>query len=417
MAGFERRLRATTMFYGAVGATFLSMSAYAGDPILYSAKPITDYAPGVDGFNGKVEPLGGTLANRSIAGNQGALSFPLGGPLGVQIDAAFGSFDNRGFGHIAGHLFARNPGQGLIGLYASHTFWDQFGGLHVSQVAGEGEFYSGRWTLQGIAGAEFGNSAFSTTTSTSIIAPGPLSPGFPFRGTPGVATTNTFTDMYGVRTRFFDQINVKYYLTDNWVGYVGHRYLGGKNALALGSEYAFPLANRFEVSAFVEARVGEGDFHGIWGGLKFYFGQHDKPLIARHRQDDPNIWGVDSLFSIVNSQSQSGSSSSSQFCGPGATMRGGSCEASIFSDVRLKRDIVFLERLDNGVGIYRYRYLWSDTVYVGVMAQEVAAIVPDAVVRGVDGYFRVIYARLGLRMMTWDEWTKPQAPTGPALAA
>jgi hypothetical protein len=326
---FGGQLRSTTMLCGMVGAAFLtlSVSAYAGDPLAYSAKPITDYMPGVDGFNGKVEPLGGTIANRSIAGTQGALSFPLGGPLGVQIDAAFGSFDNQGFGNIAGHLFWRNPGKGLFGVYASHTYWDQFGGLRVSQVAGEGEFYSGRWTLQGIAGVEFGNSQFSSTTSTSIIAPGPLSPRLPFRGTAGVATTNSFVDMYDVRTRFFDQINLKYYLTDNWVGYAGHRYLGGKNALALGSEYAIPLANHVEVSAFVEARVGEGDFHGIWGGLKLYFGQHDKPLIARHRQDDPNIWGVDSLFSIVNSLTHPNSSSSSLFCTPPARLSRGSCEA------------------------------------------------------------------------------------------
>jgi hypothetical protein len=321
---FGGQLRSTTMLYGVVGAAFLtlSVSAYAGDPLAYSAKPITDYMPGVDGFNGKVEPFGGTIAKRSIAGSQGALSFPLGGPLGLQIDAAFGSFDNRGFGNIAGHLFWRNPGQGLIGLYTSHTLWDQFGGAYVGQVAGEGEFYSGHWTLQGIAGVEFGNSASNTFSTNSIVAPGPG----PF-GVPGIATTSTMTSVFDVRTRFFDQINVKYYLTDNWVGYVGHRYLGGKNALALGSEYAIPLANHAEVSAFVEARVGEGDFHGVWGGLKFYFGQHDKPLIARHRQDDPNIWSADSLFSIVNSLTHSSSSSSSQFCNPPATLRGGSCEA------------------------------------------------------------------------------------------
>jgi hypothetical protein len=34
----------------------------------------------------------------------------------------------------------------------------------------------------------------------------------------------------------------------------------------------------------------------------------------------------------------------------------------------------------------------------------VAAVRPDAVVRGGDGYLRVDYARLGLRFQTWDEW-------------
>lgn len=74
------------------------------------------------------------------------------------------------------------------------------------------------------------------------------------------------------------------------------------------------------------------------------------------------------------------------------------------SDIRLKRDILEVARLDNGLGLYRYRYLWSDEVYVGVMAQEVASIVPVAAVSGPDGYLRVNYGRLGMRLQTWDEW-------------
>ena len=75
------------------------------------------------------------------------------------------------------------------------------------------------------------------------------------------------------------------------------------------------------------------------------------------------------------------------------------------SDVRLKRDIVLIGRLDDGLGLYRYRYLWSDTVYVGVMAQEVALIHPDAIVRSpLDGFLRVNYTRLGLHLMTLPEW-------------
>ncbi len=38
------------------------------------------------------------------------------------------------------------------------------------------------------------------------------------------------------------------------------------------------------------------------------------------------------------------------------------------------------------------------------MAQEVQSVMPQAVVRGNDGYLRVDYARLGMRMKTWSEW-------------
>jgi hypothetical protein len=63
-----------------------------------------------------------------------------------------------------------------------------------------------------------------------------------------------------------------------------------------------------------------------------------------------------------------------------------------------------LGHLHNGLGFYRFSYNGSDKTYVGVMAQEVQAVLPEAVVRGGDGYLRVYYDRLGLRMQTWDEW-------------
>jgi len=75
------------------------------------------------------------------------------------------------------------------------------------------------------------------------------------------------------------------------------------------------------------------------------------------------------------------------------------------SDIRLKEDIVPLGRLDNGIGVYRFRYRGADhTAYVGVMAQDVQTIAPDAVSRGRDGYLLVDYDRLGLRFLTWEEW-------------
>ncbi|MBI5321029.1 hypothetical protein [Bradyrhizobium sp.] len=332
MSGFERRGRwtATTMLYGVVGASFLSTCAWAGpnDFQWLSPVPVSSYAPAVDGVNARTEPFGGRIANRSIVGNQGAVTFPISGSLGAQIDAAFGSLDRRGFGNLAGHFFWRNPNQALFGFYASHTRWDQFGGAHVNQAAAEGEFYSGRFTVQGIAGIEWGNRASSASTLTSITPPGP--PNFPFGYPAGIATTSSYLSAFDVKTRFFDQINFKYYFTDNALGYVGHRYLGGKHALALGGEYAFPI-DRVMISAFVEARVGESNFNGVWGGLKFYFNGKNKPLLARHRQDDPNIWSADTLFSITNSATSSSSSSSTTFCNPGDFLISpGTCESGSF---------------------------------------------------------------------------------------
>jgi hypothetical protein len=76
----------------------------------------------------------------------------------------------------------------------------------------------------------------------------------------------------------------------------------------------------------------------------------------------------------------------------------------------LKRDLGEVDRLDNGLRLYRYRYVWSDEAYVGVVAQEVERIAPDAVVRGSDGFLRVDYGRLGLRLMTFDDWIQSSGP-------
>jgi hypothetical protein len=74
------------------------------------------------------------------------------------------------------------------------------------------------------------------------------------------------------------------------------------------------------------------------------------------------------------------------------------------SDIRLKHDIALLGRLDNGLGFYRFAYNGSDKAYVGVMAQEVQTVEPEAVVRGRDGYFKVFYDKLGLKLQTYDQW-------------
>src|SRR5262245_2723213 len=89
--------------------------------------------------------------------------------------------------------------------------------------------------------------------------------------------------------------------------------------------------------------------------------------------------------------------------------------AFIVSDVRLKRDITPIAKLENGLRLYRYRYAWSDTLYVGVLAQEVLEVAPSAVLRGSDGYLRVNYARLGLRMQLWEEWIVSHSNVGAGL--
>jgi hypothetical protein len=74
------------------------------------------------------------------------------------------------------------------------------------------------------------------------------------------------------------------------------------------------------------------------------------------------------------------------------------------SDIRLKHDVVLIGHLENGLGFYRFAYNGSEKAYVGVMAQEVQSVEPDAVVVGRDGYLRVFYDKLGLTLQTYDQW-------------
>jgi hypothetical protein len=74
------------------------------------------------------------------------------------------------------------------------------------------------------------------------------------------------------------------------------------------------------------------------------------------------------------------------------------------SDIALKHDIVLLGYLANGLGYYSFSYLGSHKAYVGVMAQEVESVMPQAVTRGSDGYLRVYYEKLGLKFRSYRDW-------------
>jgi hypothetical protein len=88
------------------------------------------------------------------------------------------------------------------------------------------------------------------------------------------------------------------------------------------------------------------------------------------------------------------------------------------SDIALKHDVVLLGHLANGLGYYRFSYIGSSKPYVGVIAQEVQSLVPEAVTRGPDGYLRVHYEQLGLKLRSYTDWLARGAriPTPPEVA-
>ena len=79
------------------------------------------------------------------------------------------------------------------------------------------------------------------------------------------------------------------------------------------------------------------------------------------------------------------------------------------SDRRLKTDIVALGETEDGVKLYSWKYKSDQvTTWVGVMAQDLEATHPEALVTGADGFYRVNYSDLGVQMMTLEQWNARQ---------
>lgn len=68
--------------------------------------------------------------------------------------------------------------------------------------------------------------------------------------------------------------------------------------------------------------------------------------------------------------------------------------AALFSDRRLKENIERVGTRPDGLGVYQYNYVWSPERRVGVMADEVLHVKPEAVIPHESGFFMVDYGRL-----------------------
>jgi len=64
------------------------------------------------------------------------------------------------------------------------------------------------------------------------------------------------------------------------------------------------------------------------------------------------------------------------------------------SDIRLKTNIVKLGVRADGLGVYAFDYVWGGPRNIGLMAQEVMHVYPDAVMTDGQGYLMVDYAKV-----------------------
>jgi outer membrane immunogenic protein len=302
--------------------------------------------------------------------------------LPAPLNPAFGSNAANASSWLAGAHAGYNWQQGTLvygfetDLQGTNLNSSMSGGLtHSSPIAPPGDFAStsasinyygtlrGRlgvttvqWMFFGTAGAAYGNVDLSSTFRTLGL--------------------QTLSQTSEPRIGWVAGAGVEYLLKPNVMLTFGYQYvdLGRVGISSTTTGFRGPFA-----VTLGQAASDHAQFQAVTVGMSWRFAPNGSPSPwagGYAGGQAGGAWG--------NNASALYTSSSSQIIN--------------VSDVRLKRDIVLVGRRGDGLGIYRFRYLWSETVYVGVMAQEVALLHPDAVVRDdLTGYMAVNYTRLGLQ--------------------
>lgn len=242
-----------------VFSTPLAFGAKAADLVLYSPEPIADQdvgltLPAVSGINGKIELSGGLLrvppTNYGHVRLNGSLSLPVTDRFGVQGD--LGIYNTpTGLG-VSGavHAFTRDPSQYLLGVTGAFV---RVPGATLLGVGPEAELYMGDWTIEAWA---------------------------------GVANLNYDDVLLADVTGIYAIADLAYYATPDLRFSIGASHVLGYNQLRLGAEYQI---TNFDIpfSLTADGRFGQDGAIVATVGLKHYFGDPDKSLIDRHRQDDP----------------------------------------------------------------------------------------------------------------------------------
>lgn len=108
----------------------------------------------------------------------------------------------------------------------------------------------------------------------------------------------------------------------------------------------------------------------------------------------PTIPTVDYAGLVNQNYAQQVANSQAQFQSQQSMMGGlfGLGSAFLMSDRRVKTDIRKVGTLDNGLPVYLYRYKFGGPMHIGVMAQDVEQVKPEAVV-DIGGIKHVDYAQ------------------------
>jgi hypothetical protein len=124
-------------------------------------------------------------------------------------------------------------------------------------------------------------------------------------------------------------------------------------------------------------------------GSLFGMGTPQQAQLAQVGMDSPDLQGA--IYANYNARQQANQAMNANIFGLlGAGAQAGGM-AYGRSDRRLKRDVVQIGEHETGLPIYLFRYIDTGEQAIGFMADEVAAIRPDAVRIRPDGYAEVNY--------------------------
>jgi hypothetical protein len=202
--------------------------------------PSLALADAVSQVNGKAEGVVASVDGDSAFMALGSATVPLHPQLGAQVDAAFGKLDSENLLGVGLHLFTRDPQQYLLGGVVSYTENNDF---DMYRYGVEGEYYYGPYTLSAVVGQQNGD----------------------------------------VDSNGYGAIDFSWYPNDEFMVQAGVSFADSDDTKGhVGGEYMFQP----NLAGFADLAIGNEDYEHALAGVRYYFGAM-KPLLQKHREDDP----------------------------------------------------------------------------------------------------------------------------------
>jgi hypothetical protein len=237
---------------------------------LCAAAPALAQEAGGSPALGGQNDAGARFDGRTLDGKESSLDFALGDGFGLRLGGLLdrqnyrNPADGTWFG-TSGHLYWRDPSEGLFGLYSHYAQLDAPRGAELYVGGAEAAGYWDRFTVGGAAGIEGGG---------QMVGSGPL----------GRLDLN-------LDTAFFSALTGSYYPEDDLRLSIGHQLTGGQHVGQIEAEWGLDSGGGGPLSLFASGLVTEAADAGVMAGFRVYFGDSEKPLIQRDREDDSSIVG------------------------------------------------------------------------------------------------------------------------------